>query len=106
MWRRCLLHPRDASGKGDSATPDARTEVSHSPTWNATTQSVAAIGAKLPGLHPPSSLSSKSDEGGSPGTGLWYKGEWWSYDDIDGNGDGDGDGTAGDWRWRWRVRGR
>jgi len=26
-----------------------------------------------------------------PGTGLWYEGEWWPYDD---NGGSDGDGTA------------
>ena len=46
----------------------------------------------LPGLHPPSSSSSESlDEGGPPGTGLWYEGEWSPYDD---NG-GDDDGTAG-----------
>jgi len=44
-----------------------------------------------PGPHPPSSSSSESEEGRLPGTGLWYEGEWWPYDDIDGNGDG----TAG-----------
>jgi len=49
-----------------------------------------------PGPHPPSSSSSsESDEGGPPGTGLWYEGEWWSYDDIDGNDDGAASGTAG-----------
>jgi len=46
-----------------------------------------------PGPHPPSLSSSvSSDEGGPPGTGLWYAGEWWTYDD---NGGGYGDGTAG-----------
>jgi len=50
---------------------------------------------ELPGLHPPSSSSSESDESGPPGTGLWYEGEWCSYDDTDGNGGGDGDGAAG-----------
>jgi len=43
---------------------------------------------------PSSSSSSESDEGGLPGTGLWYEGEWWPYKDDEGNGDAT-DGTAG-----------
>jgi len=49
-----------------------------------------------PRLHPPSSSSSESDEGGPPGTGLWYEGEWWPYKDYEGNGDDSASGTAGD----------
>jgi len=50
-----------------------------------------------PGPPPPSSLSSESDEGGLPGTGLWYEGEWWPYDDdYEGNGNGTADGVGDD----------
>jgi len=44
----------------------------------------------LPGPPPPSSssLSSESDDGGPPVTGLWYEGEWWSYEDYEGSSDG------------------
>jgi len=48
-----------------------------------------------PGPHPPLSSSSESDEGGPPSTGLWYEGEWWPYDDIDGNCNGADGGAAG-----------
>jgi len=47
-----------------------------------------------PGPPPPSSSSSESDESGPPGTGLWYEGEWWPYEDYEGNGDA-ADGATG-----------
>jgi len=49
----------------------------------------------LPGPHPPSSLSSESDEGRPPGTGVWYEGEWWPYEDYEGNGNDAVGGAAG-----------
>jgi len=68
----------------DSATPDARPEVSRSRTWNAATQSVNRS------LDPPDRIYRHRRA-----TGLWYEGEWWPYEDIDGNGDGAAGSAAG-----------
>jgi len=83
------------SSEGDSAMPDARTEASALGRGTPLLSQLLQQEPGPPAPHPPSSSSSESDEGGPPGTGLWYEGEWWPYDDIGGNGDGAAHGTAG-----------